>query len=102
MRQEAQLSEIEVKEIRIPLCTSVIATSSPSELLKTHVVGKMRSKSETKAAGKNCRKWAGATPLFRLRAAQKVLGVAPAHCATHAAVRSEGTEPDQAKLAYAH
>jgi hypothetical protein len=55
MRQEAQLSEIEVKEVRIPLCTSVIATSSPSELLKTHVAGKMRSENEAKAVGKNCK-----------------------------------------------
>jgi len=72
MRQEAQLSEIEVKEVRIPLCTSVIATSSPSELLKTHVAGKMRSENEAKAVGKNCRKWAGATPPFGLPSAQMV------------------------------
>ncbi len=72
MRQEAKLSEIEVKEVRILLCTSVIATSSPSELLKTHVARKMRSENGAKVAGKKSRKWAGATPLFRLRAAQKV------------------------------
>jgi len=83
MRREAQLSEIEVKEVRIPLCTSVIATSSPSELLKTHVAGKMRSENEAKAVGKNCRKWAGATHHLGFHPPKWFFGVAPAHYACH-------------------
>ncbi len=97
MRQEAQLSEIEVKEVRIPLCTSVIATSSPSELLKTHVAGKMRSENEAKAVGKNCRKWAGATPPFGLPSAQMVFRgrsrpLRLSHAACGKRVRTEPTK----------
>jgi len=38
-------------------------------------------------------KWAGATPLFRLSAAQKVRGVAPAHMFARSEPFGEGGQP---------
>jgi hypothetical protein len=37
--------------------------------------------------------WAGATPLFRLSAAQKVRGVAPAHIFARSEPSGEGGQP---------
>jgi hypothetical protein len=91
-----------VKNVRFSFCISEIATSSPCRKRISRESKNLGENAKTKIASEKTKQWAGATPLFRLPAAQKVLGVAPAHCATHAAVRSEGTEPDQAKLAYAH
>ena len=91
-----------VKKVRFSFCTSEIATSSPCRKRISRESKKIEENAKAKIALEKTKNWAGATPLFRLRAAQKVLGVAPAHCATHAAVRSEGAKPDQAKLAYAH
>lgn len=86
------LSEIEVKKVRILFCTSMIATSSPSELLKEHVAMKMRSENEAKVAGEKCRKWAGATPKISGGAAQNFALGRSRPCCSHRRVRKAAND----------
>ena len=46
-----------------------------------------------KVTAQNGANWAGATPLFRLSAAQKVRGVAPAHMFARSEPFGEGGQP---------
>jgi hypothetical protein len=91
-----------VKKVRFSFCTSEIATSSPCRKCISRESGNLGENAKTEIASEKTKNWAGATPLFRLPAAQKFFGVAPAHCATHTTVRSDRAEPDQAKFACAH
>jgi len=70
-----------VKTVRITACTFQIANFFT--LKRGEVLGKRRNTKldETKVTLKKMSNRAGATPLFRLSAAQKVRGVAPAHAA---------------------
>lgn len=76
-----------MKKVRILFCTSIIATSSPSELLKEHVAKKMRSENGAKVAGEKCRKWAGATPKISGGAAQNFALGRSRPCCSHRRVR---------------
>jgi hypothetical protein len=72
-----------VKKVRFSFCTSEIATSSPCRKRISRESKNLGENAKTKIASGKTKNWAGATPLFRLPAAQKVFGVAPAHYACH-------------------
>ncbi len=63
---------IPVKKVRFSFCTSEIATSSPCRKRTPRVPKNLGENAKTKIASEKTKNWAGATPLFRLRAAQKV------------------------------
>jgi hypothetical protein len=67
-----------VKKVRFSFCTSEIATSSPCRKRISWQSKNLGENAKAKIASEKTKNWAGATPLFWLRAAQKVLGVAPA------------------------
>jgi hypothetical protein len=52
-----------------------------------------REPAQAKVTVEKTPKWAGATPLFRLSAAQKVRGVAPAHMLAPSGLFGEGGRP---------
>ena len=67
-----------VKKVRFSFCTSEIATSSLCRKRISRESKNLGKNAKTRIAAERIKNWAGATPLFRLSAAQKVRGVAPA------------------------
>ncbi len=67
-----------VKTVRITLCTFRAATSSPNARPTEFILKRFPTTTSAKVTAQNRSNRAGATPLFRLSAAQKVRGVAPA------------------------
>jgi hypothetical protein len=67
-----------VKKVEMTLCTFSLATSSPCGAAKSLSDRGTENTARRKDAADKTTNRAGATPLFRLSAAQKVRGVAPA------------------------